>query len=219
MRFRSGRQLALLSIVALFTTGCSAGLTATAPSLSDPSALAPAERKEPGIPAAEKVLDPAVKGVYSLDLSDMALPFVFEEDEEGEDDDAKPSLLEKVLEIAHSLLGAPYAPGGSGPKGFDCSGLVQYVFRQIGIDLPRTSGEQYGRVSLISLQELQPGDLLFFKISKRRISHVGIYVEDDRFIHAPSPGKKVSYASLSEPYWQKRFVGAGRLPLSEDSES
>lgn len=129
------------------------------------------------------------------------------------------SPIDRALEVARSLLGTPYARGGTGPGGFDCSGLVQYVFRQVGIDLPRSSREQYGKVSLVSLKELKPGDLLFFRIARRRISHVGIYVDEDRFIHAPSNGKGVSYAALSEPYWKKRLVGAGRLDVGEGGKS
>jgi cell wall-associated NlpC family hydrolase len=123
--------------------------------------------------------------------------------------------VERVLQIARSLLGTPYAPGGSRPGGFDCSGLVQYVFRQVGIELPRSSRDQYNHVSRITLQELQPGDLVFFRVARNRISHVGIYMEEDRFIHSPSRGKKVSYDSLSDPYWRSRFAGAGRPSPSE----
>ncbi len=119
---------------------------------------------------------------------------------------------QQALEAAGRLLGAPYAYGGSSPSGFDCSGLVYYVFRQAGIDVPRTCREQYRQSRHIDLARLQPGDLLFFSISRRRIGHVGIYVAPGLFIHAPSKGKGVSYARLEEPYWRRRLIGAGRFP-------
>lgn len=117
----------------------------------------------------------------------------------------------QALEVARELLGAPYAFGGSSPRGFDCSGLIHYIFDKIGVELPRTSSQQYRCVDPITIDQLEPGNLLFFQISKERISHVGIYDADGLFIHAPSIGKKVSHASLRDPYWRKRLVGAGRI--------
>lgn len=128
------------------------------------------------------------------------------------------SPIDRALNVARSLLGSPYSPGGSSPNGFDCSGLVRYVFSQIGIELPHSSRAQFGQVSQIPREELQPGDLLFFKIARKRISHVGIYIDEDRFIHAPTSGKSVSYSSLTEPYWKKHFAGAGRLQVSYTPE-
>lgn len=110
------------------------------------------------------------------------------------------------------MLGAPYRYGGSGPRGFDCSGLVYYSYRKAGIAVPRTTGAQYRQSQRVKLSALQPGDLIFFRISRERFSHVGIYAGDGRFIHAPSSGKRVSYALLTDPYWKARVVGAGRVP-------
>lgn len=116
----------------------------------------------------------------------------------------------ELVALAQQQLGRPYRYGGTTPKGFDCSGLVYYVHRSAGFKVPRTSRDQYRRARKVSLKHIVPGDLVFFKESSA-ISHVGIYVTDTLFIHSPSGGKGVSYASLNEKYWQKRLVGAGRF--------
>lgn len=118
---------------------------------------------------------------------------------------------QKVMKVARDLLGTPYRYGGTTPrKGFDCSGFTSWVFRQVGVQLPRTAAAQYQRSHRIRRAELKVGDLLFFKIDGRKISHVAIYAGDDRFIHAPSSGKKVSFGTLDNPYWIKHWVGSGR---------
>ena len=117
----------------------------------------------------------------------------------------------RVLAIAVDMLGAPYRYGGTSPRGFDCSGLVYYAFRKAGIHPPRTTLEQYRQSKRVPVSHLQLGDLVFFTISRGNLSHVGIYVGDDRFIHAPSSGKSVAYASLHDPFWRGRLVGAGRI--------
>ena len=109
------------------------------------------------------------------------------------------------------MVGTPYRYGGAGPQGFDCSGLVYYSYRKAGIAVPRGTGEQYRQSRRVKLSRLQPGDLIFFRISRDRLSHVGIYAGSGRFIHAPSSGKRVAYASLDNPYWEARVIGAGRL--------
>jgi cell wall-associated NlpC family hydrolase len=123
---------------------------------------------------------------------------------------AKPPGL-VALDIARNMLGVPYRYGGNDPRGFDCSGLVQYTFKNAGVELPRTSRDIFRRSQLINPKDLRPGDLVFFAISSNKVSHVGIYDGHKRFIHAPSSGKGVSYASLDNSYWRKRLVGAGRL--------
>jgi murein DD-endopeptidase len=117
----------------------------------------------------------------------------------------------RVLEIARSMVGAPYRYGGAGPRGFDCSGLVYYAYSKAGMEVPRTTGEQYRRSRRIPLSQLRPGDLLFFTISRKKPSHVGIYAGKGSFIHAPSRGKSVGYASLGDDYWHARLIGTGRL--------
>ena len=116
----------------------------------------------------------------------------------------------KGLDIASGMLGVPYHYGGASPRGFDCSGLVYYAYRKAGISVPRTTSAQFHSAHPVNRSRLQPGDLLFFRLTSRPVSHVGIYAGEGRFIHAPSRGKQVSYASLNNPYWQKHIVAAGR---------
>lgn len=115
------------------------------------------------------------------------------------------------LSIASDMVGSPYRYGGADPRGFDCSGLVYYAYRKAGIQISRTTAEQYRQSKRVTVSQLQPGDLLFFTISRDKLSHVGIYAGKGRFIHAPSSGRLVSYASLDDPYWRRRLIGAGRL--------
>jgi murein DD-endopeptidase len=115
-----------------------------------------------------------------------------------------------VVRAATAMLGAPYHYGGSSPRGFDCSGLVYYAFREAGIRVPRTTGAQLRHAQPVPLTDIVPGDLLFFHQRFRRVSHVGIYVGGGWFIHAPSRGKRVSYESIRDSYWKPRLVTAGR---------
>ena len=112
----------------------------------------------------------------------------------------------EVVRIAEQMIGTPYRYGGSAPNGFDCSGLVQYTHRQVGIDVPRTTGSQLAQARIPERQHLLPGDLLFFHIDVQKSRHVGIYEGDGVFIHAPSSGKHVSRASLENPFWSRRLV-------------
>lgn len=119
-----------------------------------------------------------------------------------------------IIITAQSLLGAPYRRGGESPRhGFDCSGLVHWVFGQHGIELNRTARGQHKSGRTVQRRELQPGDLVFFSSSKtkRRITHVGIYVGRGRFIHAASGQRRVQTSSLAEVYWARHFVGAKRV--------
>lgn len=117
-----------------------------------------------------------------------------------------------VVENAEKLLGTPYLFGGLDPsRGLDCSGLVYVAFRDAGMHVPRTSRQQYRATKRIRPRQLQPGDLVFFKLERDKISHVGIYVGENRFIHAPRTGKHVEYASLDNTFWKKRFSAAGRF--------
>ncbi len=111
-----------------------------------------------------------------------------------------------IVELAKKQIGTPYRFGGSKPGGFDCSGLVQYVYRKAGYKLPRQTGSQFRAMQ--SIRVPRPGDLLFFKIKGDRISHVGIYAGNFKFIHAPRTGKRVGYADIRNRYWKSRFVGA-----------
>jgi cell wall-associated NlpC family hydrolase len=123
-----------------------------------------------------------------------------------------PETGKALASIARSMLGVPYRWGGASRSGLDCSGLVQYAHLKLGIDVPRNSQDQLVQASPVHPAQLHPGDLVFFKISWRnKPSHVGMYTGDGRFIHAPSSGKPVSYASLQNPFWKDRLVAAGRF--------
>jgi murein DD-endopeptidase len=111
---------------------------------------------------------------------------------------------------ALAMLGAPYRYGGATPAGFDCSGLVQYAYQQLGLAVPRTTEEQYSNAQLIRRRNMQPGDLLFFQFT-HTVSHVGIYLGDGRFVHAPTTGRNVEIMALDQPYYRDGFIGAGRL--------
>ncbi|OQW91975.1 MAG: hypothetical protein BWK79_15685 [Beggiatoa sp. IS2] len=121
--------------------------------------------------------------------------------------------VETVLSKARRFIGTPYRRGGTSPRGFDCSGLVYYTLKQTGISVPRSAHDQYLHSTPIKQTELRPGDLVFFKTNRRtsRITHVGIYLGDDRFIHARSGGRKVDITSLSDGYYSTRFVRGGRI--------
>lgn len=121
-------------------------------------------------------------------------------------------LRTRLIDIAMNQRGAPYVFGGNRPQtGFDCSGLVQYSYKQLGLHIPRNSYEQYRLSTPVYISRLQPGDLVFFRTRSVFVSHVGIYIGDNRFIHAPGEGRPVSIDSLDSPYWQKRLVGGGSL--------
>ena len=113
---------------------------------------------------------------------------------------------------ALSLVGIRYRYGGNSPEqGLDCSGLVRYVFREAGTELPRTSNEMSRRGQPVDKQDLQPGDLVFFNTLNRAFSHVGIYLGNNQFIHAPSTGRAVRVEDMDMSYWKTRFNGARRV--------
>ena len=127
------------------------------------------------------------------------------------------SRIKSVLQRAFSLLGTPYRWGGTSPEGgFDCSGLVGYVFRTaLGIELPRVSREMATKADAQLIKdrdELQQGDLVFFG-RKGRVNHVGIYVGEGRFVHSPSTGKDVRVDSLVTGYWSGEFMQARRVAM------
>lgn len=118
-------------------------------------------------------------------------------------------LRTNLVETARSYLGVPYLWGGASAQGFDCSGLTMSVYRLNGLQLPRSSRDQYEAGSAVAKDELRPGDLLFFSTNGTgRVSHVGLYAGDGTFIHAPSRGRTISQDKLSDAYYQKTFVGA-----------
>lgn len=120
---------------------------------------------------------------------------------------------------AMDLLGVPYRRGGSSEStGFDCSGFVRHLYeKSVGQLLPRRAEEQAQSTEVIDRDELKPGDLVFFNTMRRAFSHVGIYVGDGKFIHAPRTGKSVKVDDMRSAYWQKRFNGARRVPLEGEA--
>jgi cell wall-associated NlpC family hydrolase len=116
----------------------------------------------------------------------------------------------EIVETAERFLGLPYQWGGSSTEeGFDCSGLTMAVYQLNGLDLPRTSRDQYSIGAPVDRAELAKGDLVFFAAKTRdKVSHVGVYAGDDRFIHAPGKGKTIRVDSLSDRYYVARYVGA-----------
>ena len=117
-------------------------------------------------------------------------------------------LREALVKTARDFLGVPYLWGGASLEtGFDCSGLTMTVYQLNGLNLPRHSRTQYDAGKPVSINQLQKGDLVFFALhGKRKVSHVGIYIGDGKFIHAPSHGKKICVEYLSTPFFAKGFV-------------
>jgi cell wall-associated NlpC family hydrolase len=116
-----------------------------------------------------------------------------------------------IAGTALGLRGAPYRSGGSDPRGFDCSGFIEYVFSQHGIAVPRTVEELHRAGTDVSSQDMQPGDLVFFDTTGGGPSHVGMVIGGDEFVHAPSGAGVVRVERLGAPYWSQRFVGIKRL--------
>lgn len=126
---------------------------------------------------------------------------------------AKAEPVSGLVALAMELRDIRYRRGGKSPdSGFDCSGFVRYVFlHSLGLDLPASSAAQFVTGIKVARTDMRSGDLVFFRTAgKKRISHVGIYLDGGRFIHAPSAGKTVRVDSLSQTYWSKRFAGAKR---------
>ena len=122
------------------------------------------------------------------------------------------SKAERAAGNALKMLGRPYHFGGATPSsGFDCSGLVQYSYRQVGLTLPHNTEKQRLTGRHIQKAELRRGDLIFFDQEGKKNSHVGIYLGNGEFVHAPSSGKHVRSDRLDAPYWKKHFSEARRV--------
>ncbi|MBU1042156.1 MAG: C40 family peptidase [Proteobacteria bacterium] len=118
-----------------------------------------------------------------------------------------------VVAAARSLTGAPYKWGGESPQtGFDCSGLTWWAYRQVGVDLPRVSYEQYEVGHPVGRRDIRPGDLVFFRLrGKSTNMHVGIATDETTFIHSPSSGGRVREEPFDIGYWREHFIGARRV--------
>ena len=143
---------------------------------------------------------------------------------------AEPGLIRRVHDQASDMvvsamnfIGVRYRRGGtSAETGFDCSGFTRYVFEMsLGLVLPRRADEQAAMPGLVKVErsDLKPGDLVFFNTMRRTFSHVGIYIGDNRFVHAPSHGKDVRTDDLTFAYWAKRFTGARRAELPATAQA
>jgi cell wall-associated NlpC family hydrolase len=120
----------------------------------------------------------------------------------------------RVVAFALAQVGAPYRWGGSDSRGFDCSGLVMYVYGRAGVSLPHSAVKQYRLGTPVSRKELAPGDIVFFD----RLNHSGIYIGDGRFVHATKTGDTVKISRLDEAWFERRWVGA-RRPAIADRQS
>lgn len=116
---------------------------------------------------------------------------------------------ERAAAYALQQVGVPYRYGGSSPDGFDCSGLVQYSYSKAGMSVARTTAQLWATTRAVDRQDLQAGDLLFFRFDGK-MSHVAMYIGGQRFVHAPSSGKTVTVASLESTYYQGAFIRARR---------
>ncbi|HEX6097461.1 MAG TPA: C40 family peptidase [Thermoanaerobaculia bacterium] len=139
-------------------------------------------------------------------LAALLVPVAFAEEAPQQQ---RPGMVERAL----SWLGVKYRFGGQDEnKGFDCAGLVRRVFSTMAVELPRTAAAQFRQGCIVQRDELQPGDLVFFRNTyKRGISHVGIYIGDGQFVHAASRRRAVTVDRLDSPYFEKRFAGGRRV--------
>jgi murein DD-endopeptidase len=127
---------------------------------------------------------------------------------------ASKDVADRAAGHAAKMLGRPYHFGGASPStGFDCSGLVQYSYRQAGARVPHNTDQQRSASRPVRMTELRRGDLLFFDQEGKKNSHVGIYVGDGKFVHAPSSGKHVRSDRVDSPYWKKHLSEARRLAV------
>lgn len=117
----------------------------------------------------------------------------------------------KAANTARGMLGKPYRYGGNTPQGFDCSGLVNYSYARVGLPLPRDTRGLRSQTALVRTSDLRPGDLVFFDQEGKKFSHVGIWLGDGTFVHAPSSGGRVRTDRLDADYWNRHFVEARRI--------
>jgi len=124
--------------------------------------------------------------------------------------EAKTNKRKLIVRAAKNMIDKRYEYGGQDRyTGFDCSGLTQFAYGEAGVRIPRTAYAQYNRAEKVKKEFLRPGDLVFFSTLGEGATHVGIYLGDNKFIHAPSKGKKVQIVSMENSYWKSRYFGAG----------
>jgi cell wall-associated NlpC family hydrolase len=148
--------------------------------------------------------------------ADTASPAVAEAQLPPEAGNAGTSIKDRLLRVAQRMLAVPYRFGGTTLWGLDCSGFVQKTFAFLDLGLPRTAREQFREGAKVAKADLSPGDLVFFRTYAKYPSHVGIYLGDNRFVHASSRERKVTVESLDTPYYMKRYIGAKRLLFEQN---
>jgi len=151
----------------------------------------------------------------ALKAADTAPPAVAAAPNAPEGRKADESIKDRLLRVARGMLAVPYRFGGTTLWGLDCSGFVQKTFAFLNLDLPRSAREQFREGAKVEKADLSPGDLVFFRTYAKYPSHVGIYLGDNRFVHASSREKKVTVESLDTPYYVKRYIGAKRMLFEE----
>jgi cell wall-associated NlpC family hydrolase len=209
-RHRTSIRFAIAAALALMAAPAFAQQMPSS-SLAGDSADAPAPVARHTLTEAMSLSDRAL--LLATDMNRVVAPAAAAADPVAQLPAEEQSKIKTVLQRAMALLGTPYRWGGSDPnKGFDCSGLVGYVFRNaLGIELPRVSREMAKTGELVSDRaKLSAGDLVFFG-RRGRVDHVGIYVGEGRFVHAPSRGKDVQVSSLETGYWSQKFMEARRI--------
>ncbi|MEW6719527.1 MAG: LysM peptidoglycan-binding domain-containing protein [Thermodesulfobacteriota bacterium] len=156
--------------------------------------------------------DPAVEGTARFvtveELIAAAQPLPPAQDAQ---DSAEEMPQSRIVRVAKKMISIPYVWGGTSLTGFDCSGFVRMVFGLLNLDLPRSAREQFGVGRDVDRGDLSIGDLVFFQTYAKYPSHVGIYLGDNRFIHASSGARRVNITSMDHPYYVKRYIGARRL--------
>lgn len=128
-------------------------------------------------------------------------------------DGGSPQTGIRAADAALTMIGKPYRYGGNTPNGFDCSGLVQYSYARAGLRLAHGTDNLRRQSQPVSHRNLRRGDLVFFDQEGKKSSHVGIYLGNDEFVHAPSTGKSVHVSKLADRYWQQHFAGARRVDV------
>lgn len=167
------------------------------------ASAAPAASADTGLPRNASAIDRSVVPPEAADVID----------EKSDDDKSWSSAAREVLMNALSLTGIRYKFGGNSPEtGFDCSGYVRYVFQQaLNLTLPHGARAISQLGESVAVSDLKPGDLVFFNTLKSTFSHVGIYLGNNRFIHAPSSGGGIHVVDMKDKYWAQRFNGARRI--------
>jgi peptidoglycan endopeptidase LytE len=152
----------------------------------------------------------------AMKTPDTASPTVAAPSDGAEAPKAGESIKDRLLRVAQRMLAVPYRFGGTTLWGLDCSGFVQKTFAFLDLGLPRTAREQFREGAMVAKADLSPGDLVFFRTYAKYPSHVGIYLGDNRFVHASSRERKVTVDSLDTPYYVKRYIGAKRLLFEQN---